>query len=117
MALPALWPFVLLKRLLVFTAVKEAGVACVTESATLAYARQANRHGGVIAMTVVARRRTQIATFQQRATVHAGAVFRQLAGGQRRTVWPFEAGHRFRVRVASATGFVNAFGVNLRERI
>src|SRR2546429_173903 len=116
-ALPALGPFVLLKRLFVFAAVKQAGVARVTLPATLAYARQANRHGRVIAMTVVARRCAQIATLQQRAAVYAGPVFRQLIGGQRRTVGQFEAGHPFSVGVANAAGFVDAFWVNRRERI
>src|SRR5438309_1186460 len=66
-ALRALGPFVLLESLLVFAAIKQAGVARVAETAALAHARQANRHSGMVAVTVVARRRAQIASLQQRA--------------------------------------------------
>ena len=81
--LPALGPFVLLEGLLVFAAVKQARIARVAQAAALTHARQAERHGGVIAVTVVARRGAQIATLQQRAAVNAGPVFRQLIDGDR----------------------------------
>jgi hypothetical protein len=80
-ALPALGPFVLFESLLVFAAVKQAGVARVTDTTTLTHARKTDRHGGVIPMAVVARRRAQITPLEQRAPVHAGAIFRQLVGG------------------------------------
>ena len=79
--LAALGPFVLFKRLLMCTAVKQAGIARVAETAALTHARQTNRHGGVIAVTVVARRRPQITTLHQRAAVNADPVFRQLLVG------------------------------------
>src|ERR1044071_1644835 len=84
-ALPALGPFVLLEGLLVFAAVKQAGIARVTEAATLAHARQTHGHGSVVAVAIVARRRAQIAALQQRPAVNAGPILRQLIGGNERT--------------------------------
>src|SRR6266702_3178096 len=115
--LPALGPFVLLEGLLVFAAVKQAGIARVAETTALTHARQTDRHGGVIAVTVVARRRAQIASLQQRAAMNAGPVFRQLVGGYCRTVGQGQSGHRCWIGVAGAAGFWNALAVNLRERI
>ena len=117
MALAALGPFVLVEGLLVFAAVEQTGIGRMTKTATPAHAGNAWRDGGVVAVTVVAGGRAQIAAFEQRAAMHAGAKFGQLSGRQRRAVGLRKSGHGRGIGVACAAGFRHPLRVNLRLRI
>ena len=74
-ALDTQWPIMFLERLLVFAAIKKAGVARVTETAALIHAGQPRRHAGMVPVTIIERRGSRISAFQQSATVDADAEF------------------------------------------
>ena len=78
MALAAFGPVMLIERLLVFAPVKQTGVGRVAKTATPAYLRDAGWAGGVVAVAGVARGRAQIATHEQRVSMHARAIFGEL---------------------------------------
>ena len=68
----------LVEGLLVFAAVKETGIGRVAKTATPAHARYAGRAGGVVAVTIVAGGRAEIAALQQGAAMHAVVIFGEL---------------------------------------
>jgi hypothetical protein len=61
MALTAFRPVVVVEGLLVLAAVEQAGVGGVAETATVAHTRDPGRTGGMVSMTVVTGRCTEVA--------------------------------------------------------
>ena len=113
MALAALGPVMLVEGLLVFAAVEQTRVGRVTKTATATHARDTGRAGGVIAVTIVAGGRAEIAALQQGAAMHAVPVFRQLIGWQWRAVRQRESGHGFGIGVAGAAGLRHTLRIDL----
>jgi len=81
MALAALGPIMLIERLLVFAAVKQAGVSRMAKTAAPADLGDAGRTGGVVAVAGVAGRCAKVASHEQCASMHAGAIFGKLRRG------------------------------------
>src|SRR5436305_13163567 len=108
MALAALGPFMLIERLLVFAAVKQAGVSRMAKTAAPADLRDAGRVGGVVAVAGVAGRCAKVAAHEQCASMHAGAIVGELRRRERRAVGKCESGHSLRVGMARAACFRNA---------
>src|SRR6185503_18020996 len=101
----ALGPAVPLERDFVRAAVEQHSVTRVARTADLRDARDLGRHRGMVAVTVVACRRADVAAFEQRLAVYAHAVLLELIRRKRRTVWSTVSGHANGIRVTSTTGF------------
>ena len=81
MALAALGPIVFIEGVLVFAAVKQAGVSRMAKTAAPADLGDPGRAGGVVAVASVARRCAKVAAHEQCASMHAGAIFGKLRRG------------------------------------
>ena len=106
--LGALGPLVLFEGLFVFAAVKKAGVAGVTNAATLADAGQTDGHGGVVSVATIAGGGAQIVVLEKGAAMDAGAVLGQLIRRHGGTIRQLESSHGDWAGVAGATRFGNA---------
>ena len=78
MALAALGPVVFIEGVLVFAAVKQAGVSRMAETAAPADLRDSGWAGGMVAVAGVAGRRAKVAAHEQCASMHAVAIFGEL---------------------------------------
>ncbi len=78
MALAALGPVVLIEGMLVFAAVKQAGIGRVANTAAPADLRDAGRACSVIAVAGVAGRRAEVTAHEQCASMYAVAIFGEL---------------------------------------
>ena len=81
MALAALGPVVFIEGVLVFAAVKQAGVSRMAKTAAPADLGDAGRAGGVVAVAGVAGRCAKVAAHEQCASMHAIAIFGKLRRG------------------------------------
>ena len=79
-ALAAFSPVMLIESLLVFAPVKKTCVSGVTNTATATHTRHPWRAGGVVSVTVIASRSTEIASPKQSLTMNTLAIFRELSG-------------------------------------
>ena len=82
MALAAFGPVMLIECVLVFAAIEETRIGRVAKTATSAHLRDARRTGGVVAVASIARGCAQIAALEQRAAMHAGAIFSKLRSSE-----------------------------------
>src|SRR5512133_1139421 len=105
MALAALGPVMFIEGVLVFAAVKQAGIGRVAKTAAPAYLRDAGRACSVIAVAGVAGRRAEITAHEQCASMHAVAIFGELRRRERRAIRACKSGHDFRIAMARAACF------------
>jgi len=117
MALAALGPVVFIESVLVFAAVEQTGVGRMAKTAAPADLCNAGRAGGVVAVASVARGRAEIATHEQRVSMHAGAIFGKLCRWKWRSISACESGHNFWIGVASAARLRYPLPVHHRLRI
>ena len=117
MALAAFGPTMLIKRLLVFAAVKQTGVGRVAKTAAPAYLRDARWAGRVIAVAGIACGRAEITAHEQCASMHALSKFGELRYRHRGTICARKSGHGFRIGMAGAACLWHTLGVDLRLRI
>ena len=112
MTLATFGPLMLLERMFVFAAIKQTGVSGVAKITTLAHLREPWRTRRVVAVASIARRRAQIAALQQRAAMHAVAIFRKLRRRERRPIRACESGHNLGISVARTARLRHALRVD-----
>src|SRR5512132_572041 len=117
MALAALGPVVFIEGVLVFAAVKQAGVSRMAKTAAPANLRDARWAGGVVAVTGVACGRAEVTAHEQCAPMHAVAIFGELRRRERRAVRARKSGHDLRVAMTGAACLRDALRVHFRLRI
>ena len=117
MALAALGPVVFIEGVLVFAAVKQAGVSRMAKTAAPADLGDPGRAGGVVAVAGVAGRCAKVAAHEQCASMHAGAIVGKLRRRERRAVRARKSGHDFRVAMADAACLRDALRIHFRLRI
>jgi len=117
MALAALGPVVFIEGVLVFAAVKQAGVSRMAKTAAPADLRDAGWAGGVVAVAGVACGRAEVTAHEQCSPMHAVAIFGELRGRERRAVRARKSGHSLRIGMARAACFRDALRVHFRLRI
>ena len=114
MALAALGPVVFIEGVLVFAAVKQAGISRMAKTAAPADLRDAGWAGGVVAVAGVACGRAEVTAHEQCASMHAVAIFGELRRRERRAIRARKSGHDFRVAMAGAACLRDALRVQLR---
>src|SRR6476659_9989802 len=89
----------------------------MAKATAMTHARHTRWSGTVIAVTIIAGRRAEIAAFEQRAAVDAGPIFSQLIGRERSAIRLGEPGHGCGVGMTRAAGRRHPRGKDLRLRI
>src|SRR6266540_4187579 len=117
MTLAAFGPVMLIECVLVFAAVKQTGISRVAKIATSAHSCDSGRSSCVVAVASVAPGCAQITTLEQRAAMHAGAIFRELRRRKWRAIRTCEPGHDFGIGVAGAARFRHTLRIHFRLRI
>ena len=107
----------LIESYLVFAAIEQTGVCGVTNTAALADLGDPGWARCVISMAGIASRSAEIATLEQRATMNAGFVFRQLRRRQWRAIRAGNSGHGCRIRVTGPTRLWHTLRIDFRLRI
>ena len=89
---------------------------CVTDSACVSHEADLGRHGAVVAMAVVARRRAEVAFVHHGFAVHAFPPFCIFVAGKR-LVLEGSAFHALRIRMARGTRLGHARDVDRRFQV
>lgn len=117
MTLAAFRPVMIIESLLVFAAIKQARVGRVTQTAAAAHGCDSRWAGGVVSVTIITRRRTQVTAPEQGAAMRARTILRELIRRQGRPVRQRKTGHDRGISMAGAASFRHPLRINFRLRI